>query len=556
MKKILALLLACLLPVLTACGAESDAPAGNGGTKVLTAEELPESCRRWFDIAAVSGAAEGDSKLPTAENGQDSTSDIFGVHMPDGSYVDLILQSYQTEGVTLKDFSNGGARVESSEGRLAWDGEVYDAFTIRAEDCAVPNLMPVSGGLLRLDISGDCTINGGGEPCFVGFDCVLITGDGTLTFETLGISCGGDRFNLPTLMVDGDVTVICPDLELHNNGSVPVYAQLGGSVYTDRMETQGQLLAADGLLLARQVNGAAGGTFQGGVALLDEYDGAAAEIVLSGGAVYLNGAFPAGTVIEGGAGALSAAGLGSLTVHTYDAVLRSIETDGSAYYQTAFSEDWAPEDGGSVVWNSLCAEQVESLCWFGGTLELTGAALTELLPWGALHLELTGENSVSGELGGTSLLLTGSGSLTANKAGLWGWGAVTRPVLVIRDGASLTVTGGEELSMGSNAEQEGLLLVEDGTLECSALWLQNAALVVRGGTVHVSGDCSIEMGSVTVEGGTLILDNGLWLGEGDVTLTGGRIVTPSGEEGLCLDKGKLHLDGGTVEMEGCTTAAA
>lgn len=547
MKRLLALWMACLLLILTACGRTGSALPDSGAAGELTAEDLPESCRQWFDIAANSGPAEGEGQWPFAEKGHDSASELYGVHMPDGSYVDLILRQFQTEGVTVAEFSNGGAAVETTAGRLAWDGEIYNAFTISANNCAIPNLMPVTGGLLRLDISGDCTINGGGEPCFTGFDCVLITGEGTLTFAPQGISCGGETFDLPALMVDGAVTLVCPDMELHNNGNVPVYAQLGGSVYTDRVETEGRLLVADGLLLARQVNGAAGGIFREGVALIDEYNAAAAaNIVMSGGQLYLNGAFPAGTVIEGGAGTLAADDPDSLTVHAYDAVLRNNETDGSAYYQTAFSREWAPVDDRSVIWDSLCAARVEPLCWFGGAMKLDHAALNELLPWGALHLDLTGENTISGELGGTSLLLTGSGSLTADKVGIWGWGAVTRPVLAIRDGASLIVTGGEELSIGGNARQEALLLVENGTLECSALWLQNASLVLKSGTVHVAGDCSMEKGSITVEGGTLLLDNGLWLGEGDVTLTGGKIVTPDGEDGLCLDNGKLHIDGSAV----------
>lgn len=72
-----------------------------------------------------------------------------------------------------------------------------------------------------------------------------------------------------------------------------------------------------------------------------------------------------------------------------------------------------------------------------------------------------------------------------NKLSIWGWGAVTRPVLAVRGGAEITVTGSEELAIGSNAEQEGLLLLEDGTLTCPALWLQNAALVVKSGTLHM-----------------------------------------------------------------------
>ena len=84
MKRLLALLLACLLLVLTACGTRTE-DAANAEPSELTAEELPESCRRWFDIADSSGTAEPDSKLPFAEKGHDCTSEIYGVHMPDGN---------------------------------------------------------------------------------------------------------------------------------------------------------------------------------------------------------------------------------------------------------------------------------------------------------------------------------------------------------------------------------------------------------------------------------------------------------------------------------------
>ena len=546
MKKLLALLLAGLLLGLTACGTTGDGPGDPAVPTELTAEDLPESCRLWFDISANSGPTEADSQLPFAENGHDCTSEIYGVHMPDGSYVDLILREFQTEGVTVADFSNGGARVETNAGRLAWNGERYNAFTITAKDCAIPNLMPVDGGLLRLDISGDCTIDGGGEPCFDGFDCVLITGSGTLTFTTQGLRCGGERFDLPALMVSGDVLVTCPDMELLGGGDAPVLAQLGGTVCTDRIETEGRLLVADGVLLARQLNGAAGCTFRGGVALMDEYNAGSAAIVMSGGQAYLNGELPAGTVVEGGAGTLAAANMAAVTTHPYDAALLDNERDGGAYYQTAFSEEWAPVDGSSVTWDGLRLDRVEPVCWFGGALELRDAQLDELLPWGSLHLDLTGENLIFRELNGASLLFTGDGALTVGKIGIWGWGPAARPVLAIRDGAEITIIGSQELAIGSNAQQEGLLLLEDGALICPALWMMNGALVLRSGTLHVTGDCSIEKGSVTVEGGTLILDNGLWLGEGDVTVTGGEIVVPGGQESLTLDSGSVTVTGGTI----------
>ena len=42
----------------------------------------------------------------------------------------------------------------------------------------------------------------------------------------------------------------------------------------------------------------------------------------------------------------------------------------------------------------------------------------ELLPWGALWLRLAGENTVSGEVGGTGLLVEGGGAISAGNLNL------------------------------------------------------------------------------------------------------------------------------------------
>ena len=68
MKRLLALLLACLLLVLNACGTPTE-DAANTEPSELTAEELPESCRRWFDIAASSGTAHFCSSASVAASG-------------------------------------------------------------------------------------------------------------------------------------------------------------------------------------------------------------------------------------------------------------------------------------------------------------------------------------------------------------------------------------------------------------------------------------------------------------------------------------------------------
>ena len=110
-------------------------------------------------------------------------------------FLDLIQEGkLADEGVTLADFSGGRAKQEGSYGQLAWNGELYHAFTVSAADCTLPNLTAPDGGILRLNISGDCTVDGGGTEyaCFEGFDCVLVTGGGTLTvLNAAALDCGG-----------------------------------------------------------------------------------------------------------------------------------------------------------------------------------------------------------------------------------------------------------------------------------------------------------------------------------------------------------------------------
>lgn len=203
MKKLSALLLSLLL-LLTACGTPAtpgDAvtlPTPNDEILVeegLRAEDLPEVCRLWFDLAETSGVADKSSKLPLASRADEGACDYLAVRLPDGTYTDLIQEGkHADEGVTLADFSGGRAKQEGSYGQLAWNGELYHAFTVSAADCTLPNLTVPDGGILRLNISGDCTVDGGGTEyaCFEGFDCLLVTGDGTLTvLNAAALDCGG-----------------------------------------------------------------------------------------------------------------------------------------------------------------------------------------------------------------------------------------------------------------------------------------------------------------------------------------------------------------------------
>lgn len=548
MKKLAALLISVVLLLVSGCG-KQDPDADQ-----LRAEDLPESCRGWFDIAETAGAAEENSGFPAAARAAEGAAEGgIAARLPDGTEVDVVGESEQfAEGVKLSELTDGKAKRLGSGGRVIWNGELYDACTIAAENCRLPNLRPHEGGILRLDISGDCTVDGGGEEfgCFAGFDCVVVTGSGTLTIiNTSGLASGTGRLPLPALLVDGGVTLRCGSIGVAaNEAGVPAFALLDGTVCAESLWLgRGELVVAGGVLSARDIFEVSGATFRGGVTLLG-YAGDCAnmKVVLSGGALYTADALPADAAVEAGAGTLCVKDAAQLSVKKYDkATVLDSETDGSPLAYTDYSEDWAGIVSGAR-WDGLAAQQAEGL-WFVGKLTMDNGRCDELKPWGALWLELRGENFVQAELGGTSCVLTGGGSLTADTVNIWGWGGMHTPLCSI--GADTEVYCAN-LRMGSNAGGAGTVVISSGKLTVgNEFWLQNGTLEVRGGEVRLCGDAAIEQGSLNITGGTVIIEKGLWIGAGDVNLSGGTLVLPNGEDSLTLESGKLHNHGGTLTTE-------
>lgn len=548
MKKLAALLISVVLLLASGCG-KQDPDADQ-----LWAEDLPESCRGWFDIAETAGAAEENSGFPAAARAAEGAAEGgIAARLPDGTEVDVVGESEQfAEGVKLSELTDGKAKRLGSGGRVIWNGELYDACTIAAENCRLPNLRPHEGGILRLDISGDCTVDGGGEEfgCFAGFDCVVVTGSGTLTIiNTSGLASGTGRLPLPALLVDGGVTLRCGSIGVAaNEAGVPAFALLDGTVCAESLWLgRGELVVAGGVLSARDIFEVSGATFRGGVTLLG-YAGDCAnmKVVLSGGALYTADALPADAAVEAGAGTLCVKDAAQLSVKKYDkATVLDSETDGSPLAHTDYSEDWAGIVS-AARWDGLAAQQAEGL-WFVGKLTMDNGRCDELKPWGALWLELKGENFVQAELGGTSCVLTGGGSLTADTLNIWGWGGMHTPLCSI--GADTEVYCAN-LRMGSNAGGAGTVAISSGKLTVgNEFWLQNGTLEVRGGEVRLCGDAAIEKGSLNITGGTVIIEKGLWIGAGDVNLSGGTLVLPNGEDSLTMESGKLHNHGGTLTTE-------
>ena len=558
MKKLLCAALALCMLLLCACGEAAPAPVPDEiGTPVPTAapvgaEALPEVCRTWSDIAANSGAVEDGQEYPLAERAHEGKSATYSVRLPDGSFTHLKGTAFDEEGIVLRDFTGGGAELMDSAAQVVWNGEAYDALGIKADSCTLPSIQADDGGLLRLDITGDCVLDGGGEEyaCFENFDGVLITGSGTLTVaNSSGIACGGRGLPVPALIVTGDVTLVCNNVTAApNTGAGVCTAVLGGALYTEFLYTNGgEVINAGGSLLARHLRDASCVTARDGITLVDELGSEGTQVILSGGTFCVSEEIPQSTVIEGGAGTIAAVGLNSADARGYGAELLDSEADGSPYYQTVFDPSWGEIPG--AEWNSLSVSDVDGEYLFAGEMALPGVSAGSVLPWGSLHLRLTGSNELK-ELGGASLLLDGGGELRVDKLGIWGWGGAHKPVFALTGGTSVTVSGGEEFSMGSEAGECGPFLVTDGSFTCEGnFWMQNSVLEVRGGTVHITGDCALERGGIIVSGGTLIIDGSLWIGEGDVTVSGGELVIHGGEEAIALDNGSINVSGGAIRGE-------
>ena len=575
-KRTLWIVLLCLALMLSGCGAETEAGleqerlADTSGTAAQveqaeaspsdveaaetseaepSAETLPEACMLWYDARETGGATERLAfDVPLAARADDGVRFVEGysVRKTDGTYNDLALDRTQ-QGDFLESLSDA-VRQEGSSGQLSWEGEAYHALTIDVTDGMMPNVASPFGGVLRLNVSGDCYVDGGGADysCFEGFDCVLITGEGSLRFEnTAGLECGGGMLPVPAVVVDGDVDVCCENfLAQPNEGCGLTVAVLNGTLRTDLLRWRnGDMLIAGGVMTARSIStfNPITVTCRGGVLLLDWPSDYEMTFVLSGGEAYLAGPLNEGTVVEAGAGILAAQDVSAAEIHGDGARVLGGEEAESWYFQTTYSEDWSGAQDG-MTWDALTLADAGG-GWFAGTLTMEKVTAEELLPWGALWLRLAGENTVSGEVGGTGLLVEGDGAISAGNLNLWGWGGIHHPAFALR-GATVT-TGG--FGMGCNSGEAGTFEVSGSSFTCTGeTWMQNAAMTVLDGEVRFDGPCNLDSGSVVIEGGTVVFGKGLWLGNGDITVTGGEVIVPGGAGGLIAENGSVRIEGGTV----------
>lgn len=258
MKKLpLLLLTLTLLFALCACGAQ-DASDNTDTSSVdgtsFDPDAVPEVCRVYMDYAAPF-IVDTDSQLPLASTASRGAPDYLPL-WHEGEYSQLAANG--GEGYTMAELTDGRAAVAGDYGRFAWDGKRYHCIHVQAKDSFIPDLVSTSGGILWLELEGDCRAdNGTGSQIgmFGGFDTVIITGRGTLTLAQ-HIESGASQQPWPALIVEGvDVTV--PGLYLNANSAPDSVAnlvvQLGSLTVEDMAFVTGDACVAGGALTVGQL---------------------------------------------------------------------------------------------------------------------------------------------------------------------------------------------------------------------------------------------------------------------------------------------------------------
>ena len=245
MKRISCLVLTLLLALLCACGQTDTLPADDppSADPVASLDDIPQVCRLYYTYAGWSPIAPTDSKLPLAASASRGALDYLSL-WHQGEYTQL-----GGEGLSIADVTGGKATEEGAYGRFCWNDELYHCVHIKADSCLIPSVGSVNGGILWLELSGDCWADTGFDEAqhFEGFDTVVITGSGTLTL-TQSLSGGTGQTALPALIIDG-VDVTCPAVALTANTDPENTANLivcSGSLTTDLLTVSGDACVTGG----------------------------------------------------------------------------------------------------------------------------------------------------------------------------------------------------------------------------------------------------------------------------------------------------------------------
>ena len=350
-KRILPLLLMFVL-LLSACtGTVTPTAAPTDASSEPTSEiaepsaptetGLPEECRLYYDLGDAALSADRSSDLPAAPLSSDGVSDTIRFWANE-FYNDTTINDEKS----IEMYTDGRATKGDGWRRFVWNGERYSCLYIEAADTYIPNISSEDGGILWLNLTGDCRADGGGGTemsdlsLFNGFTTLVLTGTGTLRVDCAGLDCNvAGSLPLPALIIDGP-TLITPGIAVAANAdpAQPAFVLRSGDVQVETLWLNDcPLLQSGGKLDITVCIDPTTAVFRGGECTLESLvreDEAPATLILSGGSFTETDWLPFGTIAYVGAGTLNARGIRYWdTVHVLggeiiDPLDRENETEG------------------------------------------------------------------------------------------------------------------------------------------------------------------------------------------------------------------------------------
>lgn len=327
MKKVILPLLLMFVLLLSACtgtgtptSAPTDVPTELGSEtvepSVPTEAGLPEECSLYYDLGDADLSADRSSDLPAAPLSADGVSD--GIRFwANAFYNDPTINDEKS----IEMYTDGRATKGDGWRRFVWNGERYSCLYIEAEDSYIPNITSEDGGILWLNLTGECWADGGGGEemsdlsLFNGFTTLVLTGTGTLRVDCAGLDCNiAGNLPLPALVIDGP-TLITPGIAVDANADPeqPAFVLRSGDVQVETLWLNDcPLLQSGGKLAITTCIDPTTAVFRGGECMLESLvreDETPATLILSGGSFTETDWLPFGTVAYVGAGTLNARGI-------------------------------------------------------------------------------------------------------------------------------------------------------------------------------------------------------------------------------------------------------
>ncbi len=327
MKKVILPLLLMFVLLLSACtgtgtptSAPTDVPTELGSEtvepSVPTEAGLPEECSLYYDLGDADLSADRSSDLPAAPRSADGVSD--GIRFwANAFYNDPTINDEKS----IEMYTDGRATKGDGWRRFVWNGERYSCLYIEAEDSYIPNITSEDGGILWLNLTGECWADGGGGEemsdlsLFNGFTTLVLTGTGTLRVDCAGLDCNiAGNLPLPALVIDGP-TLITPGIAVDANADPeqPAFVLRSGDVQVETLWLNDcPLLQSGGKLAITTCIDPTTAVFRGGECMLESLvreDETPATLILSGGSFTETDWLPFGTVAYVGAGTLNARGI-------------------------------------------------------------------------------------------------------------------------------------------------------------------------------------------------------------------------------------------------------